>query len=93
MYVTNVIDEVLSADRIVILTNGRITGEVRREELFDNVERLKEAGLEMPVIMDMLFRLKQKGIDIVVKRWAIDAVVENLISYIESIQTNGTIHE
>lgn len=93
VYVTNVIDEVLSADRIVILTNGRITGEVRREELFDNVERLKEAGLEMPVIMDMLFRLKQKGIDIVVKRWAIDAVVENLISYIESIQTNGTIHE
>jgi energy-coupling factor transport system ATP-binding protein len=93
VYVTNVIDEVLSADRIVILTNGRITGEVRREELFDNVERLKEAGLEMPVIMDMLFRLKQKGIDIVVKRWAIDAVVENLISYIESIKHTGTIHE
>ena len=93
VYVTNVIDEVLSADRIVILTNGRITGEVRREELFDNVERLKEAGLEMPAIMDMLFRLKQKGIDIVVKRWAIDAVVENLISYIESIKTNENIHE
>ena len=58
---------------------GQIRGEVLRTDLFDNAERLKEAGLEMPVIMDMLFRLKQHGVDIVVKRWSIDAVVEALL--------------
>ncbi|MDR2521728.1 MAG: ATP-binding cassette domain-containing protein [Spirochaetaceae bacterium] len=79
VYVTNVIDEVLAADRIVMLESGQIRGEVRRKDLFDNVERLKEAGLEMPAIMDMLFRLKQHGVDIVVKRWSIDAVVEALL--------------
>lgn len=89
VYVTNVIDEVLAADRIVILENGVIKGEARREELFDNVGRLREAGLEMPAIMDMLFQLKQRGINIVVKRWSIDAVVENLCLYIDALK-NGT---
>jgi energy-coupling factor transport system ATP-binding protein len=82
IYVTNVIDEVLSADRIIILGNGEIRGEYPRESLFDNIEKLKAAGLETPVIMDLLFRLKQRGINIVVKRWSIDDVVENLAAYI-----------
>jgi energy-coupling factor transport system ATP-binding protein len=83
VYVTNVIDEVLSADRIVILEHGMIRGEYRRDELFDHIEQLRSAGLEPPLIMDMLFRLKQKGVDIVVKRWAIDDVVDRLIAHID----------
>jgi energy-coupling factor transport system ATP-binding protein len=83
VYVTNVIDEVLSADRIVILEHGIIKGEYQRDELFDNIEQLRSAGLEPPLIMDMLFRLKQKGVDIVVKRWAIDDVVDRFIAHID----------
>jgi energy-coupling factor transport system ATP-binding protein len=86
VYVTNVIDEVLSADRIIILENGIIKGEVKRKELFDHVDRLKEAGLEMPVIMDMLFQLKQRGVDIIVKRWSVNAVVDSFISYIAAVK-------
>ncbi|MDR1468825.1 MAG: ATP-binding cassette domain-containing protein [Spirochaetaceae bacterium] len=83
VYVTNVIDEVLSADRIVILENGVIKGEYRRGELFDNIGHLREAGLEPPLIMDLLFRLKQRGVNVVVKRWAIEDVVDELAGYIE----------
>jgi energy-coupling factor transport system ATP-binding protein len=83
VYVTNVIDEVLSADRIIILENGMIKGEYRRDALFDNIEHLREAGLEPPFIMDMLFRLQQRGINIVVKRWAIEDVVDQMTGYIE----------
>jgi energy-coupling factor transport system ATP-binding protein len=93
IYVTNVIDEVLSADRIVILENGTIKGEYRREELFDNIEHLRSAGLEPPLIMDLLYRLKQKGVDIVVKRWAIEDVVEHFTAYIEKIGGIGQERE
>jgi energy-coupling factor transport system ATP-binding protein len=82
IYVTNVIDEVLSADRVIILENGTIKNEYKRDSLFENVENLKRSGLETPVIMDLLFRLKQRGVDIIVKRWAIEDVVENFMSYI-----------
>jgi energy-coupling factor transport system ATP-binding protein len=83
IYVTNVIDEVLSADRIIILENGTMKSEYKRDTLFDNIENLKAAGLETPLIMDILFRLKQRGVDIVVKRWAIEDVVENFMVYIQ----------
>jgi energy-coupling factor transport system ATP-binding protein len=85
VYVTNIIDEVVAADRLVVLTNGRKEAEYQRDELFDNVDKLKATGLEMPVIMEMLFMLRQKGIDIVVKRWAVDAVVESITDYIKEI--------
>jgi energy-coupling factor transport system ATP-binding protein len=90
IYVTNVIDEVLSADRIVILEQGMIKGEFRREELFDNIEQVRSAGLEPPLIMDMLYRLKQKGVDVVVKRWAIEDVVENFAAYIDQYRKPET---
>jgi energy-coupling factor transport system ATP-binding protein len=92
IYVTNIIDEVLSADRIIILENGVITGEVKRKELFDHVDNLKQAGLEMPVIMDMLFQLKQRGVDIIVKRWSVNAVVDSFISYIAAIKDGHDKH-
>jgi hypothetical protein len=89
--VTNVIDEVLSADRIVILEHGMIKGEFRREELFDNIEQVRAAGLEPPLIMDMLYRLKQKGVDVVVKRWAIEDVVERLVAHIDQCRNPETL--
>jgi energy-coupling factor transport system ATP-binding protein len=90
VYVTNVIDEVLSADRIVILENGVIKGEYQRDTLFDNIEHLREAGLEPPFIMDMLYRLQQRGINIVVKKWAIEDVVDQMTEYIERAEQPQT---
>jgi hypothetical protein len=47
--------------------------------LTNSLDRLKEAGLEMPIIMDMLFQLKQRGVNIIVKRWSVNAVVVVLL--------------
>jgi energy-coupling factor transport system ATP-binding protein len=86
VYVTNVIDEVLPADRIVVIENGSIKDEFKKQELFDNIEKMKSFGLEIPLIMDLLYTLKQKGIDIFVKKWAINDVADNIYAYIENIK-------
>jgi hypothetical protein len=36
--------------------------------------------------MDLLYMLKQRGIDIFVKKWAMDDVADNIIAYIENIK-------
>jgi energy-coupling factor transport system ATP-binding protein len=64
VYVTNVIDEVLSAERILILDEGQIKYEIKRNEIIENVEKLKGLSLEMPVIMDVIVRLKERNINI-----------------------------
>ncbi|MDR2740166.1 MAG: ATP-binding cassette domain-containing protein [Treponema sp.] len=86
VYVTNVIDEVLPADRIVVIENGSIKDEFKKQELFDNIEKMKSFGLEIPLIMDLLYTLKQKGIDIFVNKWAVNDVADNIYAYIENIK-------
>jgi energy-coupling factor transport system ATP-binding protein len=86
VYVTNVIDEVLVSDRIVVIENGSIKDEVKKQELFDNIEKMKSFGLEIPMTMDLLYMLKQQGIDIFVKKWAVSDVAENVSAYINSLK-------
>ncbi|MDR1249382.1 MAG: ATP-binding cassette domain-containing protein [Treponema sp.] len=86
VYVTNVIDEVLPADRIVVIENGSIRNEFKKHELFDNIEQMKSFGLEIPTTMDLLYMLKQRGIDIFVKKWAVNDVADNICAYINDLK-------
>jgi energy-coupling factor transport system ATP-binding protein len=78
VYVTNIIDEVLSADRILILDRGFIQHEFTRDALFDNVENLKALGLEIPIIVEIMVKLKNKGLHLGVHHYTIDELVENI---------------
>jgi energy-coupling factor transport system ATP-binding protein len=85
VYVTNVIDEVLAADRIFILASGSIMHEFKRDALLDNVEKLKSFSLEMPMIMDIIVRLKERGIDVD----ASARTVSELVDSITNVGRNG----
>jgi energy-coupling factor transport system ATP-binding protein len=78
LYVTNVIDEVLSADRIIILDQGAIAYEFKREELFDNIDKLRSLGLETPFILEFADCLKRAGVSIVVKDYTIEELVAQI---------------
>jgi energy-coupling factor transport system ATP-binding protein len=86
VYITNVIDEVLPADRIVVIEKGSIKTEFKKHELFDNIERIKSFGLEIPMTMDLLYMLKQRGIDIFVKKWAVSNVADTMCAYIDRLK-------
>jgi energy-coupling factor transport system ATP-binding protein len=88
VYVTNVIDEVLPADRILVIENGSIKDEFKKHEFFDNIELMKSFGLEIPMTMDLLYMLKQRGIDIFVKKWAVEDVAENICAYIDKLKAD-----
>lgn len=87
VYVTNVIDEVLPADRIVVIEEGSIKNEFRKHEFFDNIGLIKSFGLEIPMTMDLLYMLKQRGIDIFVKKWAVEDVADNISGYINRLKS------
>ncbi len=64
VYITNVIDEVFISDRVIILENGKISGEFNIENILDNIEFLKEKGITIPKVVETMQRLNQKGIEI-----------------------------
>jgi energy-coupling factor transport system ATP-binding protein len=78
VYVTNVIDEVLFADRIILLNQGRIGGEFRREELPSRLDELRALGLEAPVILDAADRLRARGLAVALKDFSLEGLIEGI---------------
>jgi energy-coupling factor transport system ATP-binding protein len=75
IYVTNVIDEALSANRIILLNQGRIGGEFKREELPSRLEELRSLGLEAPVILEIAERLRNRGLAVSMKDFSLEGLV------------------
>ena len=63
IYVTNNIDEIIYADRVVVLEDKTIKKEFSKRELFDNIEILKKFNLELPFIFEIISKLKGKNIE------------------------------
>ncbi|MFW5986561.1 MAG: energy-coupling factor transporter ATPase [Halanaerobiales bacterium] len=52
------------ADRVIVMSEGKIELDGSPEKVFAHVERLKELGLGLPDITEVLWRIKKKGRDV-----------------------------
>ncbi len=78
IYITNVIDEILLADRVIAIKNGQIQKEFLKKDILKNLDTLKSLNIELPVIVQILEKLKQKNINIELEEFTIDELVEKL---------------
>lgn len=62
--ITHYMEEVVDADRVIVLNGGRIVLDGTPEEVFRNKEIIKNSGLELPYVSYIAEKLKQKGVDI-----------------------------
>lgn len=62
--ITHYMDEAAAADRTVVIDNGRIVLDGSPREVFSNVERIKELGLDVPQVTELASELIKRGIDI-----------------------------
>lgn len=73
IYTTNLAEEILLADRILIIKNGQIVNEIKKENLMESVHILKENNIKLPMIIEIAEKL---GIDL--KEYTIDELIEKL---------------
>ena len=64
VYITNIIDEIFFADRIVLLEKGKIMNIFGRDELENNIDLLKKKGFTVPKVIDVMEKLRDKGIKV-----------------------------
>ena len=62
--VTHFMEETLSADRIFVMDHGKIVISGTPQEIFSGKYDLEQAGLKLPVIPEIIRRLREKGMDI-----------------------------
>ena len=57
-------DEAAQADRLVVMAKGRVVADGAPKEVFQQVEALKSVGLTVPETTELLWQLRQAGVDV-----------------------------
>ena len=64
LLITDYMDESVQADRVIVIDEGRVILDGVPKNVFSNVEILKKAGLDVPQVTELVFKLRKQGIDI-----------------------------
>ncbi len=64
LHITHNMDEAAMADRVVVISGGRLILDGTPQEVFCNVEKLHTVGLDVPQVTELLYELKEEGYDV-----------------------------
>ena len=62
--ITHYMEETVNADRILLMDSGKLVMDGSPREVFQNVERLKEYRMDVPLITELAHKLQKKGFPI-----------------------------
>lgn len=64
MHITHHMDEVIDADRVVVMADGKIALQGSPRDVFTNVETLRKLHLDVPQVTALGERLRRRGYDL-----------------------------
>lgn len=59
--ITHYMNEVINADKVFVMDNGKIVLQGTPKEVFSNVEKIKSLGLDVPQVTEIAHKLKKNG--------------------------------
>ena len=62
--ITHHMDEAAQADRLVVMAKGKVVADGTPKEVFQDVEGLKAVGLTVPDTTQLMWQLRQAGLDV-----------------------------
>lgn len=78
MHITHFMEEAVDADRVIVMEKGRKVLEGTPKEVFSQVERLKNIGLDVPYMTELSKELREEGIDLDEDILTVDEMVVKL---------------
>jgi len=57
-------DEVIFADKVIVMNQGKIVMEGTPREIFTRVDEIKEYRLDVPQVTEVAYELRKAGVDI-----------------------------
>ena len=78
LLITHYMDEAAQADRVVVIDHGKILIDDTPTMAFANVALLKELGLDVPQVTDLLYQLRRDGLNVKYNKLTTDECAEEL---------------
>jgi len=76
--ITHYMDEVVDADKVLVVDNGKVFLEGTPKEIFVKVDELKSVGLDVPQVTELVHNLKKRGIDIKADCLSVEEMVDEI---------------
>lgn len=76
--ITHYMDEAVQADRILVMNEGKIRLEGTPKEIFKQVGKIKEFGLDVPQVTELSHNLKKAGIEVKDDALSIEELLDEL---------------
>ena len=80
--ITHYMDEAVQADRVIVMEKGSIILDGSPRKVFSQVEKLKNIGLDVPQVTELVYNLRSNGIEIRQDILTVDECVEELFQLI-----------
>ena len=77
--ITHYMEEVIEADRVIVMDEGKIVMDGTPKEVFSHVEELKKLRLDVPSTTELAYELKQAGLKLPDGILTLDELVDNLL--------------
>ena len=74
--ITHHMDEAMDADRLIVMNDGRLVMDGAPAEVFTQVEALRAMGLAAPDTVELLYGLRQGGMDVPLDALTVDACAD-----------------
>ena len=62
VYITHFMEEAIMADKVIVMENGRICLQGTPKEVFSQVVKIKNLGLDVPIAAEVSYRLQEDNI-------------------------------
>lgn len=76
--ITNNSEEILLADRIVILDNKKIVKEIEKEDLLEQANILEKYEVKIPMIIELILNLRKEGLNIQLNDYTMSELTKSL---------------
>ncbi len=76
--ITNLADEMLLADRILILSDGSIVEEIEKKDLYKKIDVLRKYDIREPMLLQLQSSLNDEGIHIDLEDYSIEEFTEKI---------------
>ena len=64
LLITHYMEEVIHADRVIVMDEGKVVLQGTPKEIFSKVEELKCYRLDVPQVTELAYELKKSGLDL-----------------------------
>ena len=78
--ITHFMEEAEPADRVLLLSDGRIIGDGTPPQIFSDIDLLKSTGLDVPQTTELLYKLKQNGMDVNTDAISVEETAEKIVA-------------